>query len=265
MTPPPSLTALANEEGTDKGTVGPAADWPVHNYTDMYDGYLNRLRGEPITLLEIGMGVRGPMWDSGIAQGRNAAGGASIRMWRRYFNRARILGIDVNPAPHLDDERVTTGVADQSDPQQIAAFLDHAGVASLDVVIDDGSHQAAHQQVSFATLFPRLSAGGLYFIEDLLDNGTENGAEDARVLSTRSVFAGLLTAGRFPEPNMLGPTDRLAETIDKVTFHCPVGAARIARPTRRIAGALQLLCGRRVPAATFVPGTEAVCVVQKTA
>jgi demethylmacrocin O-methyltransferase len=37
----------------------------------------------------------------------------------------------------------------------------------LDIVIDDGSHISSHVIMSFSTLFPALSDGGLYVIEDL--------------------------------------------------------------------------------------------------
>jgi hypothetical protein len=37
----------------------------------------------------------------------------------------------------------------------------------MDIVLDDGSHVATHQRTSFQTLWPLLSAGGLYIIEDM--------------------------------------------------------------------------------------------------
>ena len=39
-------------------------------------------------------------------------------------------------------------------------------MGGLDIVMDDGSHVATHQRVSFETLFPLLADGGLYLIED---------------------------------------------------------------------------------------------------
>ena len=39
-------------------------------------------------------------------------------------------------------------------------------MGGLDLVMDDGSHVATHQRASFKTLFPLLSDGGLYLIED---------------------------------------------------------------------------------------------------
>src|SRR5437588_5742537 len=99
-----SLTALANKYGSDKGTLGPSASWPAHNYTDIYEAYLWSRRNEPITLLEIGLGVTGEAWRADIAHGRNQDGGGSVKMWQDYFPKARIVGADINPARHLDTE-----------------------------------------------------------------------------------------------------------------------------------------------------------------
>ena len=40
-------------------------------------------------------------------------------------------------------------------------------MGGLDVVIDDGSHVMEHLHASFRTLFPLLSDGGVYLVEDL--------------------------------------------------------------------------------------------------
>ena len=50
-----SLTELADEEGSDKGTLGPSPAWRAHNDTDVYDAFLRPYRNKPITLLEIGL------------------------------------------------------------------------------------------------------------------------------------------------------------------------------------------------------------------
>jgi hypothetical protein len=40
-------------------------------------------------------------------------------------------------------------------------------MGGIDVVLDDGSHIARHQRVSFDVLFPLLADGGMYIIEDM--------------------------------------------------------------------------------------------------
>ena len=221
----PPLTEIANEEGTDKGTEGPRPR-RGHNYTDVYDAYLCGFRNQPITVLEIGLGVTGPAWNADYFANSNASrGGASMRMWYRYFPAARILGIDVNPASFLDNDRITTGVVDQSDPEQLRAFLQQAGVEGVDVIIDDGSHRPDHQQISLSALFPCLVSGGLYFIEDLLDNGRDDGRTDRHsndgVLNTREVLLKFSRSGVFPGPNALSSPETLASLVEQVSFYNP--------------------------------------------
>ena len=158
-----SLTEIANEEATDKGTRGPTQKWQCHNYTDIYEAYLHPFRNKKINLLEIGLGVKGPNLDIGIAQGRNIEGGASMKMWHRYFKEARLFGIDINPASFLDNNRTTTAVVDQGDPEQLESFVRESGVEKFDVIIDDGSHWPHHQQISLQILFPHLAEGRIIF------------------------------------------------------------------------------------------------------
>ncbi len=46
-------------------------------------------------------------------------------------------------------------------------------MGGLDLVLDDGSHRGHHIITSFRTLFPLLSDGGLYVIEDMHDDYSE--------------------------------------------------------------------------------------------
>lgn len=265
-----SLTEIANEEATDKGTRGPLAP-RGHNYTDIYDCYLAGLRDQPITLLEIGLGVQGPNPTDVWLGGRNPHGGASMRMWYRYFPQARILGIDINPATFLDNERVRTGVVDQGDPAELRAFLQELGVERVDVVVDDGSHRADHQQISFSALFPYLAPKGLYFIEDLMANGLGDSRRSAAVsdvLNTRTVLRQFSQTGVFPEPNALGDTSRLDGSIASIAFHCPPVVT--SEPSWTLRGraklaAKVLLGDRRLPVEIEYrsPGREKLCVITK--
>jgi cephalosporin hydroxylase len=40
--------------------------------------------------------------------------------------------------------------------------------APLDVILDDGSHKWSHQIISFETLWPHVSTGGVYIVEDTI-------------------------------------------------------------------------------------------------
>ena len=141
------LRAIASEMGTDKEGH--------HSYADAYERHLGHLRDEPITLLEIGIGgYTDPL-----------AGGASLRMWKAFFPRAHIVGLDINDKSALAEDRITIERGSQADPavlEQIAR--DHG---PFDVVIDDGSHWCKHVIASFTALFPHVTENGIYAIEDL--------------------------------------------------------------------------------------------------
>jgi hypothetical protein len=260
----PSLTELANRLGSDKGTVGPRPNWPVHNYTDVYEAYLWPRRYEPIRILEIGLGVTGERWRADIAVGRNRGGGASLKMWHCFLPKAQIVGIDINPATHLDNDRISTQVVDQGDRSQLRAFASTFADSGFDVIIDDGSHRPDHQQLSLSVLFPLLTSGGLYFIEDLMDNGA--GDHDrgrysaATVLNTRSVLKGLAYGGAFAEPNSVCDPERLAAQVDGISFHTPTFQTHLRwrslhawqRPRRLLR-----------PAVGFRTDSETLCVLHK--
>ena len=141
------LGSLAVAFGSDK--------WgDLHWYTQHYARHFARLRTEPVRVLEIGIG--------GYADPDR--GGASLRMWQRYFQRGLVHGLDIS-RKSVSGPRIMTIQGDQSD----AAFLDELGrqLGPFDVIIDDGSHLNDHVQISFHALFPHVRPGGLYVVEDL--------------------------------------------------------------------------------------------------
>ena len=92
--------------------------------------------------------------------------GGSLELWRDYFGPdAVIFGIDINPKSLIPDrEDLEVRIGSQDDPAFLARVV--AEMGGVDVVLDDGSHVAAHQRASFDALFPLLSDGGLYVVED---------------------------------------------------------------------------------------------------
>ncbi len=127
---------------------------PVMNkwkhYFEIYDRHFGRFRGRAVTVLEIGV-----------------SGGGSLEVWRRYFGpKARIVGLDINPAcKRFETAGVRVFIGSQGD----AAFLENmvGEIGPIDILIDDGSHQFDHQLVTFRTLFRHIREDGLYACEDL--------------------------------------------------------------------------------------------------
>lgn len=140
------LRALAVRFGSDK--------WAGHWYAGHYERHLAGHRDQRVRLLEIGVG--------GYAAD---LGGGSLRMWRLFFPRGLVYGLDLHDKSALDGQRLRTVRGSQSDPAFLAGLADRIG--PLDIVIDDGSHLSADVLTTFTALFGRLRAGGIYVIEDL--------------------------------------------------------------------------------------------------
>lgn len=123
---------------------------PDH-YLSWYYQFLHHSVDAPIKLLELGI-----------------AEGSSLMMWREFFSKAEITGLDLDPVD-LDDD--TGRIATYAGEQQDKALLDRIGreraPEGFDVIIDDASHLGEFSKISFFHLFENhLKPGGLYFFED---------------------------------------------------------------------------------------------------
>lgn len=86
-------------------------------------------------------------------------------MWEEYFPQAYIYGMDNDASVLFETERIYTFCADQSRPDTYTLRADiHE---RFDLIVDDGSHNADHQLITFQALKPHLRPGGLYIIEDV--------------------------------------------------------------------------------------------------
>jgi hypothetical protein len=120
------------------------------HYFDIYDRHFRPFRGTDVTLVEFGV-----------------FHGGSLQMWKHYFGpRARIIGVDVNPAcKQLEEDRIEIVIGDQEDRAFLAGLRDRVGPA--DIVIDDGGHTMAQQIATFEEMFQAVRYGGVYLVEDL--------------------------------------------------------------------------------------------------
>ncbi|PZG38225.1 class I SAM-dependent methyltransferase [Spongiactinospora gelatinilytica] len=156
----------------------------VHWFAPHYDLHFRGLRERAVRVLEIGIGG----YDD------PDAGGESLRVWRRYFGRGLIFGLDVAAKGGLDAPRLTTLVGSQADRGRLRALAARYG--PFDVVIDDGSHVGEHVLTAFEELFPHVRAGGCYAIEDLWSSycpgyggdGTDPGAPGTSVALLKSLI-----------------------------------------------------------------------------
>lgn len=138
-----TLQEIGLKHETDKATF--------HKYCDFYQKHLPK-RGFKGRLLEIGV-----------------MDGASLKMWKEYYPKAEIIGIDINEKTHLDIDGVTILKIDGTDPKAIWPL------GKFDIIIDDGSHFTKDQIISFQWLYyMQLNEKGLYVLEDLHTSNMPN-------------------------------------------------------------------------------------------
>lgn len=144
------LTRLANRYRSDKGTRKILkSEGDRHCYTPIYNDYFRDFKNEDINFLEIGIG-----------------NGASIKIWNRYFKKAKLNFVDIDDFSHLNTKRIKCFMADQSNRDDLEKVAKSIG-EDLEIIIDDGGHYMGQQQISFGVMFKYLKPGGIYFIEDL--------------------------------------------------------------------------------------------------
>jgi hypothetical protein len=91
------------------------------------------------------------------------AGGGSLDMWRVMFPQATIAGIDRNPKARWPEGtiRIVAGQDDPALPKMLDAYEE-----SWDLIVDDASHDGPLTLATFGLLWPLVSPGGFYIIED---------------------------------------------------------------------------------------------------
>jgi hypothetical protein len=128
--------------------TGPVLDKWVH-YFPIYLRHLERFRGRPVRLLEIGV-----------------YRGGGLDLWQRFLGPdARLVGLDIDEvAVRSVNGRFVVVLGDQEDPELLRSIMREHG--PFDIVIDDGGHAMRQQIVSVETLFPLLNDNGVYLVED---------------------------------------------------------------------------------------------------
>jgi hypothetical protein len=126
----------------------------LHQYGRLYANSFRPFRYRPIKFLEVGIGGY-----------REDIGGRSLLAWQAYFPFATIVACDIEPREFLSSARTRIYQLDQSSRDELAAL--RGKEAPFDIILDDGSHQSAHQLITFAGLFDAVRPGGLYVIEDV--------------------------------------------------------------------------------------------------
>ena len=153
------LNQLASLYPSDKSKVY------GHDYIPGYEELFKLSKNSVKNVLEIGIGCLNH--ETHMVKRCNYKSGNSLRMWRDYFPQAKIYAIDIYSQGMIyNEERIITLVADQSNTNDLLRVVKTIG-SNLDIIIDDGSHHADHQRISFEFLEQYLQPGGIYVIEDI--------------------------------------------------------------------------------------------------
>ncbi len=166
---PSELCRLFDFYGSDKGSNSTGGLYiyghSPHSYGDIYEHLFCGIKENNISLLECGIGSANLEVPSNM--GLDASPGASLRAWRDYFPNASIYGCDIDKSCLIEEDRISSGYADQLEIDSIAAMWEGFGRPLFDIVIDDGLHTADAATSLFRGLSQYLSKTGIYIIEDV--------------------------------------------------------------------------------------------------
>lgn len=163
-------------------------------------------------------------------------GGGSTTFWKVLFPEATVVGFDLK-LRLLDPEASSDGViylqGDQTDVERLREVAARFG--PFDLVIDDGSHVAAHQATTLRALLPCVVPGGIYVIEDThADQGASSAdlADDMWAAFVLTCLQRLRRASLPPASPGVELARGLMTRIDEVTIARQVLAIRAKDPSR---------------------------------
>lgn len=148
------LCELARKYQTDKGGAhNHYAGYPndgTHGYTPIYYQLLKDRATSVRTVFEIGVNS-----------------GASLRMWRDFFPFALVIGVDIEKDHLFSDLGIACYYADASNAQSLHDAVVRSCRNTFDLIVDDGSHDPAHQKIAVQAMCQYLSPTGIMVVEDI--------------------------------------------------------------------------------------------------
>lgn len=121
----------------------------LHCYIDhVYEDLFAPIRDSASMILEIGV-----------------EDGGSIGMWKEYFRKARVFGIDKKPCPQLVGRRGVKFILGDAYTYEVLDSVPEG----FDVIIDDGPHTLESMMFAVEQYSRKLARGGMLVLEDLQD------------------------------------------------------------------------------------------------
>jgi len=146
LQPPQTFQGFYNSHTSGRGI------WKWSNSLDAYQRHFAPMAGQPeLSLGEVGV-----------------QSGGSILMWKAVLGAAlKFYGFDINPkCTQFADSTSVITIGDQGDVNMWNKFFTSTR-KSLDILVDDGSHQPHHMGITLHTVFPNINPGGFVAIEDI--------------------------------------------------------------------------------------------------
>lgn len=125
--------------------------WKWNTYLQLYQRHFAMLANRPLRLLEIGV-----------------QSGGSINLFKAVLgSQCHYYGMDINTnCRQFQDATTTIYIGDQASIPAWTHFFSNF-TARLDIVIDDGGHQAHQMLTTLQQVLPHLSPGGILATEDI--------------------------------------------------------------------------------------------------
>lgn len=122
------------------------------SYPEVYERILAPIKNTTGTVLEIGVD-----------------GGGSLMAYREWFPNARVIGMDISPAPKLEwNSDFFHFQGNAYEPEGVMRIHEAQFMGKpLTVAIDDGPHTLGSQQFFVENYLPMLAQDGIGIVEDV--------------------------------------------------------------------------------------------------
>jgi cephalosporin hydroxylase len=125
--------------------------WKWNNAIDAYQRHFGGLVGRPLSVAEVGV-----------------QSGGSMLMWKAALgSQIKLFGLDINPeCKKFEEPGVVITIGDQADYQMWKNFYTKV-TPGLDILIDDGGHEAHQMLATLGNSYQHIHPGGYIVIEDI--------------------------------------------------------------------------------------------------
>jgi len=187
---------------------------PLHtgkfsHYFEIYDELFSKYRNQQVTLIDVGV-----------------MHGGSLLMWKKWLgDKARIIGIDLNPAAlEMEKYGFEIYIGDQGDKKFWDLTLPKIG--QFDILIDDGGHKSIQQIQTLISAVDFLQKDAIILIEDthasFLKGFSAHGVFSFHEYSKEATNLLAAKASKFFEGRFIDINKNLSkqfENIHKISFY----------------------------------------------